>query len=146
MRKLLTTLVALFAIAAPSAALADGGRHGAHGSRHYGGHHGGHYGAHYGGRHWHSGPRFVWGFGAPYGWGPGYGYGYGYGYPYGGWGWPVPPLVLRERTVVREPVYVERGSDGAPDGTWYFCRSQDAYYPDVENCPEPWIPVPPRSE
>jgi hypothetical protein len=58
----------------------------------------------------------------------------------------VPPLVLRERTVVREPVYVERGSDGAPDGYWYFCRSQDAYYPDVETCPEPWIPVPPRPQ
>jgi len=134
MRKLLTTLAALVVIAAPFTALADGWHHGPHGD----------YGGHYGGHHWHSGPGFVWGFGAPYWWGPGYGYGYGYGngygygYPYG-WGWPVPPLVLRERTV-------ERGSDGAPDGYWYFCRSQDAYYPDVENCPEPWIPVPPRSQ
>jgi hypothetical protein len=49
--------------------------------------------------------------------------------------------------VTEPPVYVERdGEAGAPDGYWYFCRPKNAYYPDVQNCPEPWIPVPPRAQ
>jgi hypothetical protein len=128
MRKILTTLVALVAIATPVSALADGWRHGRRGS-----HHGRH--------HWHSGPRFVVGFGAPIWWGPPGYYGYRYGWPW------RPPIVLRERVVERESVYVERdGSEEAQGGYWYFCRSEDAYYPDVERCPEAWLPVPPRSE
>jgi hypothetical protein len=141
MRKALATLAVLIAVAAPDAALADRWHHGGHGHRH-----GGHY--------WHGGARVVvgygvpYGYGAPYGWGP-YGYGgYGYGYRVAGpwlWAWPA-PIVIRERSVVREPVYVERGAEPAPAESWYFCRSENAYYPDVERCPEPWIPVPPRSE
>ena len=139
MRKTLVTLALWAAIAIPTSVLADGWHHGGHGHPH-------------GGHPWHSGPRVVLGYGAPYWWGPpGYGYGYGYyglGYRYG-WSWPwvwPPPVVLRERTVVTEPVYVERGAEEAPAEAWYFCRSENAYYPDVEHCPEPWIPVPPRSE
>lgn len=83
------------------------------------------------------GPRvFV---GAPYAW---------WGPPvYGWWGWPVPPVVVREQTVVREePVYVERPVASVPTGYWYYCQSAGAYYPDVPTCTEPWIPVPPRPE
>jgi hypothetical protein len=25
---------------------------------------------------------------------------------------------------------------------WYYCPSYGAYYPAVQSCPEPWIPVP----
>jgi hypothetical protein len=37
------------------------------------------------------------------------------------------------------PAYVERD-----EGYWYYCTPLDAYYPDVNECPEPWIPVPQR--
>lgn len=29
-----------------------------------------------------------------------------------------------------------------PSGYWYYCSSAGAYYPYVESCPEPWVPVP----
>jgi hypothetical protein len=35
------------------------------------------------------------------------------------------------------PAYVERSDD-----YWYYCAPLGAYYPDVNECPEPWIPVP----
>lgn len=25
---------------------------------------------------------------------------------------------------------------------WYYCPSYGAYYPNVQSCPEPWVPVP----
>lgn len=25
---------------------------------------------------------------------------------------------------------------------WYFCQSYGAYYPNVQSCPEAWVPVP----
>src|SRR5262245_49346745 len=31
---------------------------------------------------------------------------------------------------------------GAPPGYWYYCSSAGTYYPYVENCPGPWVPVP----
>jgi hypothetical protein len=37
------------------------------------------------------------------------------------------------------PVYVERD-----DAYWYYCSPLGAYYPDVTECPDPWIPVPQR--
>lgn len=72
-------------------------------------------------------PGFWWG--APY-YAPHYGYGYG---------WYGPPgYAYAER-----PVYVQRP---APDRAayWYYCESEGGYYPDVPDCPEEWIPVPPR--
>jgi len=30
----------------------------------------------------------------------------------------------------------------APDAYWYYCQSYGDYYPNVESCPEAWIPVP----
>jgi hypothetical protein len=30
---------------------------------------------------------------------------------------------------------------GAP-AYWYYCPSYGAYYPNVESCPEAWVPVP----
>lgn len=41
--------------------------------------------------------------------------------------------------VAPPPAYVERD-----DGYWYYCAPLGAYYPDVSECPEQWIPVPRR--
>ena len=30
----------------------------------------------------------------------------------------------------------------APAGYWYYCQSAGAYYPNVQACPEDWVPVP----
>jgi len=43
-----------------------------------------------------------------------------------------------------DPYY---GDDPAPDGYaapeyWYYCPSYGDYYPDVESCPDPWVPEP----
>jgi hypothetical protein len=78
-----------------------------------------------------------WWGGYPY-WGyPYYGsYGYyGYGYPAYSYAYPYP---------AEDQVYVERGSEGR--GYWYYCESKRGYYPDVPECPEDWIKVPPTSE
>lgn len=153
MRKLLAAFVAIASLTAPVAAFADRGGRGHGGWRHSGGWH---HRPYHGHRHWHARPRVFVGYGAPLWWGPPvYGYWYGWGAAYGPWGWG-PPAVVRERVIEREaPVYVEREpAESAPvadeaevrPATWYFCRSENAYYPDVERCPEAWIPVPPRSE
>ncbi len=56
-----------------------------------------------------------------------------------------PVYVEREPVYVeREPVYVEREPAPEPAEFWYYCESERAYYPDVERCPEAWVPVPPR--
>ena len=31
-----------------------------------------------------------------------------------------------------------------PPGYWYYCPRYGAYYPAVQSCPEPWLPVPAR--
>jgi hypothetical protein len=124
-------LAALLLAVLPDAASA-GGRHG-------GGHSGGH-GGHGGGHgHGHSGRFFV-GFGLPYFWAPpiyvGPRYYAPYAYPYPAYA-PYPGYA--PRVVVQEPpVYIERGSAGS----WYYCESAGAYYPDVETCAEPWVRVP----
>jgi hypothetical protein len=72
-------------------------------------------------------------------------------YPYG-WYPPSyydgPPYYYYTPPAVEEPpVYIERPPETtAPaQGYWHFCRSANAYYPNVPSCPEPWILVPPRS-
>lgn len=75
-----------------------------------------------------------------------------------------PPVVVRERIVVREPLvyYDERGNPVPPARpqaqanpapraesaapTWFFCRDSQAYYPYVQDCASPWqrvVPHPP---
>ncbi len=103
------------------------------------------------GRHYdHSGPRgrVVIGVG-PTWWGPLYPfdpYPWPYPYPYlrpypypPYYGYPGPPVVVQEEP----PVYVERPPPAAPEAYWYYCPSARAYYPDVKQCPESWIKVPP---
>src|SRR5262245_31054598 len=30
----------------------------------------------------------------------------------------------------------------APDAYWWYCQSYGDYYPNVDSCPEAWVPVP----
>jgi hypothetical protein len=94
------------------------------------------------GRHRHHGVRarvFV-GVGPSFWWGPPY-------YPY--W-WYYPPAYYRypAPVIVQEPpVYIQQEpTTPAPQVYWYYCPSSEAYYPNVQTCPEPWIKVPPRTE
>lgn len=82
------------------------------------------------------GPRFVWG--------PPYWY-----YPH--WYYPPPYYVYTPPTVVVEepPVYIEQPAPAPappspPQTYWYYCRSAQGYYPNVQTCPEAWIPVAPK--
>lgn len=81
-----------------------------------------------------------------------------------------PPVVVRERVVVREPLvfYDERGNPvspaqpqvqarmqqprpalqpepGGPAPTWYFCADSQKYHPYVQTCASPWQRVVPQS-
>ena len=99
--------------------------------------HHGHHGFRSHGRHFYGpgfiGPRFYFGS-------RGY-YGYPYYYPYYGYyyGYAAPPVV-----VTPPPAYVERPSP--PAQYWHYCRNPPGYYPDVQQCPDGWIQVPPRTE
>jgi hypothetical protein len=64
------------------------------------------------------GPRVFIGVGPSVAWGPRYGFG----------GYAAPAYVYSP----------------PPTTYWYFCPSYGAYYPNVPNCPEPWVPVPAR--
>lgn len=75
-------------------------------------------------------------------------------YPYypGTWGYPSypPPVIVSPPIVVSPPpplVYVERPRDEEPpaDGFWYWCASPQGWYPEVNDCPQGWQPVPPRA-
>jgi len=75
------------------------------------------------------------GVGPAFWWGPPYPY---YWYP--------PPYYYPPPVVVPQPqVYVEQAPAPAPPGDWYYCKSAGGYYPQIQNCPEPWIRVPARS-
>src|SRR5262249_56911467 len=74
-----------------------------------------------------AGPGFWWGPPYPYYW-----------YP--------PPYYYPPAVVAPQPqVYVEQAPAPAPPGDWYYCKSAGGYYPQIQNCPEPWIRVPARS-
>jgi hypothetical protein len=132
-------LAVLLLVSAPGDAQA-GGRGGWHGGGGYGhGWRGGYgykyYGPGYGHGYYRYGyPRVAIGIGLPgFWWGAPY-----YG-PYYGYGWYGPPAYSVPRVVVTErPV--------RPAGYWYYCASEGGYYPDVPDCPEEWIPVPPRPD
>lgn len=68
-------------------------------------------------------------------------------YPYHPW--PAPLWVPVAPIVVAPPVYIERSETSAAatpfsPGYWYYCASKGGYYPQVPNCEEEWVPVPPR--
>jgi hypothetical protein len=151
----LLALAVLFFVSVPGDAQA-GGRGGWHGGGGRGGHGGGGYGRGGYGRGWHGGGGYGHGYKSYYGgYGRGY-YGYGYprvvvgvGLPAFGWGWPYygygygwygPPAYTYAPPA---PVYVQRP---AAAEYWYYCESEEGYYPDVPDCPEEWVPVPPAPE
>ena len=57
-----------------------------------------------------------------------------------------PPVVIERAD---PPVYIEQPvsaeTPAAPTGYWYFCQSSRAYYPQINECPEGWVRVLPRS-
>lgn len=70
---------------------------------------------------------------------------------------PAPPVVLRERVVVHEPLvfYDERGNPVPPariQGTpqagaapaWHYCPDSQSYYPYVQTCASAWQRVMPH--
>ncbi|WP_097991063.1 hypothetical protein [Methyloterricola oryzae] len=135
--RMFTQICALLATLAVTPAWAWGGHGG-------GGHWGG---AHWGGAHW------------------GHGYGYGYGGYYGrpsvgfyfgaGLGWPAYPYYpypVYPSTVITvpaaPPIYIQQSvspqSSRPVSNFWYYCRSPNAYYPYVEECPGGWQPVAPE--
>lgn len=140
-KAVLTALVAvtILLIGAPPSQAWQGGGHG--GGWHGGGWHGG--GWHGG---WH-GRVFV-GVGPYWGWGP-------YPYPYY-WGYYPPPVAYSPPVVVQQepPVYVTQPqpppasppAPASPQAFWYYCASAQAYFPNVQSCPEAWIKVPPTPE
>jgi hypothetical protein len=101
------------------------------------------------GRGWHGGARthvFV-GVGPSFWWGPPYPYYWAY-YPPPYYVYSPPPVVVQQ-----PPVYVEQPSAPPPapppppaQSYWYYCPNAKAYYPNVQNCSEAWIKVPPRTE
>jgi len=102
-----------------------GGRH-----HHHHLHHGFH-GKHFHGRHFH-GPWFHVGPRVTY-----YHGGYYYGY--------VPPVVVTPPPVVIAPPptsYIER----PPTQYWHYCQNPAGYYPNVQQCPDGWVQVLPRSD
>ncbi|MEN9315681.1 MAG: hypothetical protein RIS35_2074 [Pseudomonadota bacterium] len=50
---------------------------------------------------------------------------------------------------VQPPTYIQQqGAEGSPlaPGYWYWCPAPEGYYPSVPECPQGWVPVPPRSD
>jgi ABC-type Zn2+ transport system substrate-binding protein/surface adhesin len=43
------------------------------------------------------------------------------------------------------PSYLYSPPVSIHEGYWYYCQSAGAYYPYVQTCSEPWIPVVPRA-
>ena len=62
-----------------------------------------------------------------------------------GIGIPVYRPYYRPYYVVPAPVYVQPAPVYVvppPQRYWYFCQSFNAYYPQAQICPEPWVMAP----
>jgi len=56
----------------------------------------------------------------------------------------APPVVVAQPPIVESPpIFVEQEP---AQGYWYFCQSSQAYYPNVQSCPEAWVKVAPRTQ
>ena len=68
--------------------------------------------------------------------------------PFWGRPHPWPYFVYAPPPVIVQPPPSGSPSQGfsatPPQAYWYFCPSARAYYPTVQDCPDPWILVPPR--
>jgi hypothetical protein len=76
----------------------------------------------------------------------GVGPGYWWGPPYPYWYYPPPYYYGPPSVVIQQPpVYVEQPpAPPPPPAYWYYCPSAQAYYPQVQTCPEAWMKVAPR--
>lgn len=87
-----------------------------------------------GGRAWHGRVGVGVVVGSPF-WAPWY-----YPPPY------YPPVVIERQPplvyVEQAPVVVE--TQPGYSGYWYYCQSPSGYYPEVTQCSQAWIKVPPR--
>lgn len=128
--------LALPLLALSLAAFADGhGGHGGGGHGHGGYGHGGH------GGHFRGSIGFY--YNDPFWWGPRPYYDPFFYRPYV----YEPPTVIVERS---PPVYVQRqpavpAPAPAAANSWYYCPNPAGYYPYVQNCSQPWVPVDPQS-
>jgi hypothetical protein len=101
---------------------------------------------HHGHGHGHVHTRFFVGFGPSYYWGGPYWGPYPYYYypPAPAVVYTPPPVVIQRS----EPTYIQQSPPPAPPAPeqqfWYYCQSAGGYYPNVANCPEEWVKVPPR--
>ena len=132
MKRSIALLAGLALMAGAGAALAHGGHGGGHGGGHFSG--GGHVGFHVTGTV-HSGPRFV---GHPHFF-PRHtvfvgGVFVAAPYPY----YYYPPAYYPPPAYEEPPTYVEQGDD-----VRYYCPDYRDYYPNVPNCPSPWLQVVP---
>ena len=104
-------------------------------------HHDGHHWVDH--HHWHGG----------YGWGP---WGYGPGFGFGAFGFMPPfypsPYYASPRVVVQPspPVYIQQPNVGQPasqpQNNWHYCQASEGYYPQVQECPDGWVQVPPQAQ
>lgn len=62
-------------------------------------------------------------------------------------GFPVSPSPPTIYVPPQEMVYIEKGTptDTPPLSVWYYCRSQQIYYPYIIACPEAWEEVNPTA-
>lgn len=95
----------------------------------------GHFGGHHGFAHHEFRGRGAIVVGPSFWWGPPYPY-----YPPPYYAYPPPPVIVQE-----PPVYIQP-QPAPPPSYWYYCPSAQAYYPNVQTCPEAWIQVPPRPQ
>ena len=55
-----------------------------------------------------------------------------------------PPVVIEHQP---PPVYIEQSSPAATErqaGYWYYCQSPSWYYPEIRECSQAWVKIPPR--
>jgi hypothetical protein len=88
-----------------------------------------------------------------WGWGPGFYPGYGFG----AFGYYPPFYGYPSRVMVQPttpPVYIEQQNPPPAPATsaqpgasyWHYCQAEGGYYPDVKECPEGWMQVPPQNQ
>jgi hypothetical protein len=73
-------------------------------------------------------------------WGPSYPYWYGPRYVVVA---PAPVVVAPPPVVESPQAFVEQGP---AQSYWYFCQTSQAYYPNVQSCPEARVKVLPRAQ
>lgn len=118
-------------------------------------HHGqdGHHGADGNDQHGHHGGGHHHGHG---GYGPGLRAGFGPGFGLGGYGFMPPfyssPYYAYPQVVqpALPPVYIQQQNAAQPAtepqaNYWHYCQGSAGYYPEIKECPDGWLQVPPQA-